>query len=203
MIEEVYHGSEDEIINNFEKNGFQKSIRADFNDLIQGRQRNIGSLGVGTYAFLESEKLAARFSKKQCRNPAVISFKIKYDADNDSLNLLDNLRDMYTYGEYWENEKVKSGIKKFKSMYKDGRFLKSFQGALIEYYIHEMVRTKKMDPVKVVKMGTYTPEDNNAVLFSSPNNGVEICIRDIDIVDNTTITRVWYVQMEVYRYGKI
>lgn len=188
ISETVYHGSEKTKIKEILEKGFLKRKYPDIGKLNTGKAERIGSLGYGTYAFVSDEFLAWMYARKLCVCPDVISFEINY-TENDILDLSSSSKDLRVFREFIENRKVKALINKYKGYYKNGRYQKSLQGAVIELYYLSLKLSNKVSKIKIVKMATET-ELNSYYIKTDVPNGIECCIKDISIINNDGIKKV-------------
>lgn len=145
------------------------------------RPKKPGTLGFGLYAFENDESLAESFGERMMSDYRVISFKISCPDDvffdfNDS-------DDIEVFHAFLKGKEVKHVLKVFKKNFNNHGPQKELQGALVEFFISQMVSKKLYSSIKCVRITTATAEGELVDVM----NGIEVCIRSTSIIDDTSI----------------
>lgn len=149
-----------------------------------------GSLGYGFYTFFDNPKVAYDFAHKfisyiDCKD-RVFVFELYIEILDENLLVLDGeSEDSKNFNMWLQTNKVQKMIKAYKKKYVNAKNnkQKSLDGILIEMYC--LVLKKNNINVFAIKAPTRTNIDNE-VPYSGVLNGVEILIKDPQIIIDKT-----------------
>lgn len=187
----LFHGTTKANANNICKSGFKSIYMPNLGKINTGNvSKKPGSLGYGLYGFFEGKgELALAFSQKFNKDDAeVVQFIINYSEDY-CVNFL-NSTDAYYFNEWVNDDKRKKSLLRLRKMYSNSENQKSLDGAIIEYYLYDMQKHHLLDKAQVVTMWTHTVVDNEVLAHSAIPNGIEFCVRSLDLVDNNSIKKI-------------
>lgn len=146
-----------------------------------------GSLGYGTYGFLEDKQLAGEFWASMYKSLSrydIMRVEIEYRIGN-SLNFVDNLEDMKYFREFLKDPFFHSGINNLHTRFKNTFRQHALDGALIEYYIKNAIQRGWFHQIDCVCCATSTNVYDRMNIFLP--NGIEYCIRNKDIITRISI----------------
>lgn len=187
----LFHGTTKVNANNICNSGFKSIYMPDIGRInTHNVSKNPGSLGYGLYGFLEEKgELALAFSQKFNKDDAeVVRFTIRYSEDY-CVNFL-NSTDAYFFNEWVNDDKRKKSLLRLREKYRNSGSQKSLDGAIIEYYLYDMKKRHLLNKVQVVTMLTHTVVGNEVLAHSAIPNGVEFCVKSLDLVDNNSIKKI-------------
>lgn len=192
---EYYHGTANINAQNIIKSQrFRSDLQIIDSILWEGNRRKIkipGSLGYGTYTFVNDPQLALMFAKKENKNPVVLQVFIKTVDDDNLLDLTeaDSQKQFQKFAGYLRNsqkaqEIFKAFIKRSKKSNVDSRNIEDdnsprdvYAGIMTELFIAFL--KKKGCRVKYVKKRTETllPPNGYGYQRLGLPNGTEFTIR--------------------------
>lgn len=180
----LYHATDSGNKLSIHKNGFKipKADMAIF--YAKPMRKKPGTLGFGLYGFLDDENLAKQFFTNNFHSKNMTVYKL-FASINDEY-LLDfscNTVDMKMFYRFLSNPKLRRTIDNLSKFYRNGRYQRSLDGALIEMYINRTVRKGDYPEIDAVCGSTVTNMNDFNFPVSIPN-GIEYCIRDKKIISN-------------------
>lgn len=182
---ELFHASDgtQDIIDS----GFDEIKLPLFNDIACGNvSKGLGTFGIGLYAYdgIESIDACRIFGNRRYGSDGYKILKFNADIDNEKLLDLTSIEDANYFNQFYTNKENKGYLKYLNENYHDKGYAKMYQGICIEYYIFKMVSENKMQSPEAVRGSSNNSEDLRE--FSIPN-GIEMCIRNSNIIDNSSI----------------
>lgn len=184
-----YHGTKKEYALNILQNGFRCEI---YSFTQKEKKRLPNDLGSGVYVFLDESEF--EFDGQKCAINYTVTFKnnstdfftilevpLKIKKDKHKILNLDNPEVQKVY------VKARKGLEQVANKYlkeniKDDGSLK--RGQLDGLFLEMMLNTRKFELPSIVMKKTYTPY-NDSKLSGFPN-GLEMAIRDVEIIGDVT-----------------
>jgi len=184
VLKKLYHVTSTENSSKIMAMGFIIP-KVDLAHLYVGKmKKSPGSFGFGIYGFLGDRVLATRFWQKNHAANTGCIITIEVDIAIDScLNFVDDLQDMRYFSEFLLDQETYQTLDNFKRRFKNRVTQHELDGALLEYYIQQSIRSGHFETVSAIccattsslyrKIETYIP------------NGIEYCIRSGKILKMT------------------
>lgn len=186
----LYHSTSSENAKLIKQNGF-KSKKESLGRLLGDNNRKNsdlkkpGTLGYGTYGFLEDYELSKEFYLSNNRTDcSILEFKVNLNEDH----ILDfnNVDDLKSVRYFFQNRNMDKHLEIFKQKFGNNNSAqKSVFGALLELFISEGEKSGEIK-VEAVSATTSTSISKFPLSKMIPN-GIEYCIRNDDLINTKNI----------------
>ncbi|CAI2616043.1 hypothetical protein AKUH3B111A_09330 [Apilactobacillus kunkeei] len=183
----LYHSTSSENAKLIKQNGF-KSKKESIGRLLgdnRSKLKKPGTLGYGTYGFLEDYELSKEFYLSNNRTDcSILEFKINLNEEN--ILDLNNVDDLKTVRHFFQNSNMDRHLEILKRKFgNDENSQKSVFGALLEFFINHGEKSGEIK-VEAVSATTSTYISKFPLSKKIPN-GIEYCIRNDDLIKTKNI----------------